>query len=90
MSYSLLSPTQQHGCNKKIYGFDIETYDNNKKFLMASITDGETDWVFRDKRKLIDFLKTKRFKDSYIVASNLGFDFFGTFFGEKEYNASSG
>jgi len=84
MSYSLLSPTQQHGCNKKIYGFDIETYDNNKKFLMASITDGETDWVFRDKRKLIDFLKTKRFKDSYIVASNLGFDFFGTFFGEKE------
>ena len=82
--YCLLKPTKQRGCNKRIFGFDIETYDDNKSFLMASITSDDEKWIFRDKHELIDFFKTKKFNNSIIVASNLAFDFMGTFFGEKE------
>jgi len=81
----ILSPTKQRGFNKKIYGFDIETYDNNRKFLCGSIYDDDNNyWYFTDRFELINFLKTKRFKRSIICATNLGFDFFGTFFGTPD------
>jgi len=80
-----LRPTEQRNLNKKLYGFDIETYNNNKSFLCASIYyDDKNKWTFFDKRKLIDFLKTKRFRNSYIIATNLSFDFFGLFHNEPE------
>lgn len=85
MSFKILKPTKLRNFNKDIYGFDIETYDNNKKFLCASLyLDENNVWVFKDKRELIEFMKQKRFKDSYICATNLSFDFFGTFHNEPE------
>ncbi len=82
---NVLKPARQRLFKGKIYGFDIETYNKNKSFLCASIFfDKNNKWVFYDKQKLIDFLKTKRFRNSHIVATNLSFDFFGTFYNTKE------
>ena len=81
----VLKATKFKKFNKKMYGLDIETYDNNKKFLCATIWYDDTNlWVFTDKRELINFLKTKRFWNSLIVATNLGFDFMGIFNNEPE------
>lgn len=85
MSFSFLfTPTKQRDFNKQIYGFDIETHAKNKKFLMASIVGDNFKNIFYNKRNLINFLKEKKFKSSYVAASNLGFDFMGLFYGSKE------
>ena len=77
-----LRPTKQKGFIKNIFGFDIETYDNNKKFLLGSIYHKNAKYrkTFLDKYKLIDYLKSSIFKNSYVCATNLSFDFYGTFF----------
>lgn len=80
----ILEATRQRANTKRIYGFDIETYDRNRKFLCASITDGKNTRFFRDKRECIGFLQDKRFRNSIMAATNLQFDFFGTFFNEPE------
>ena len=83
-----LEPTKQKFNKKKIYGFDIETYDNNKKFYCETLyLDDKNYWTFFDKQKLINFFKTKRFRSSYIVATNLSFDFWGVLFDKKESQA---
>jgi hypothetical protein len=82
---SKFSPTKQK-CNKKpIYGFDIETTNKNKDFLCASIVapDGRG-LFFDDRRNVIDELKNKKYENCYIAATNLGFDFFGTFHNQPE------
>lgn len=66
---------------KKIYGFDIETKNNNKEFLCASIWGDDYYEFFKDKQSMIEAFKQPRFYDSYVVATNLGFDFFGLFDG---------
>ena len=77
--------TKQRKFKGKIYGFDIETYDDNKGFLCASIYyDDDNKWMFYNKRDLIRFLKTKRFQNSIISATNLGFDFMGVFHEQPE------
>jgi hypothetical protein len=40
--------------------------------------------VFFDKRELIEYLKLPMFKNSFICATNLGFDFYGTFYETEE------
>lgn len=85
-----LGSTSQDIFTKEFFGFDIETYDDNKQFLLASICgvtrDGyQYEKVFYSPREVIEELKTNRlFKDSVLFATNLSFDFFGTFFTEKE------
>jgi len=39
---------------------------------------------FLKNKILINFFKTKRFYNSYVCATNLGFDYFGTFFGSDD------
>lgn len=84
MSLRKLNPTKWRNFSKKIYGFDIETYDDNKKFLMASIYSDNFKKSFYEKRKLIEFFKKPMFKNSYVAATNLQFDFMGTFYKEPE------
>ena len=85
-----LKKTKQKFFNKRIFGFDIETYNDNKNFLMASIIGlnkhgDEYKKVFYNKNDLISELKHNFiFRNSYIFATNLSFDFFGTFFDTKE------
>ncbi|HJZ23918.1 MAG TPA: DNA polymerase [Candidatus Babeliales bacterium] len=86
MKTKFLSPQKQKKSKKKIYGFDIETANDNKTFVCATLYyDDKNSWTFRDKEALIAFLKIKsRFGNAYIVATNAGFDFFGTFFGTED------
>jgi len=80
----VFAPSRFSSNTKPIYGFDIETYDHNKRFYCASLHDGAHVETFFNKGDIISFLKQKRFRNSIIAASNLGFDYFGTFFGEEE------
>lgn len=80
-----LSKTKQSKNKKRIYGFDIETCNDNKDFVCASVyLNDEQIWFFKEKQKLIDFFKTKQFHNSIVVATNLSFDFFGTFHNTDE------
>lgn len=84
--------------NKKIFGFDVETYDHNKKFLCASII-GQNYKKFYTYKKISgiesdgdinDMIKelysNRIFRGSYIVATNLMFDFFSIFPIEKTFD----
>lgn len=89
--YNYLSPLKTRYKSKNIFAFDIETYSNKNLFLMGSIY-GEffnpysdeieiVDEVFWDKNKFINFVLNdyRLFNNSYIFATNLGFDFFALF-----------
>lgn len=82
--YSILSPTKQQKTIRQTFGFDIETYDNNKKFLMASIYDGKEWKIFYSREDVIREFSKKRYKSSFVCATNLSFDFMGTYYGLPE------
>jgi len=80
MGKSRLSPTKQRQNKKKIFGFDIETYSKKNHFLCATVyEDDDNIHFFREVEQLINFFNTKRFRSSYVAATNLAFDFFGTY-----------
>lgn len=63
-----------------IFGFDIETYNNNRNFLCASIVGENYQKIFYNKEDLKKELATnRRFRGAYLCATNLLFDFFGIF-----------
>lgn len=65
---------------KRIYGFDLETYGNKNRFLMGSIYGEDIVRSFWNKDDMIDFImKNRRLENTYIVATNLGFDFLNLF-----------
>lgn len=74
----------QRNNTKGLYGFDIETYDNNKKFYCGSVVSDKIKMIFFDKNELIEFFKNPMFKNSYVAATNLGFDFMGVFHKTEE------
>ena len=88
----MLKPTNQRPFKGDIFGFDIETYDDNKKFYCASIYsenyikswDNQKFKVFFNKQDIIDEFKTNKFKGSVVSATNLAFDFWGLFFERYE------
>lgn len=89
----IFKATQQRIHSKRIFGFDIETYDDNKGFLLASIVgwdnrdrnDKPYSKIFYSKEELIIELKTNNiFRNSQLYATNLSFDFMGTFFGQTD------
>jgi len=80
-----LAPTKQKVFKKRIFGYDIETYDNNKKFLCASIVGDDYKKTFYSTQELIEEVKTNYiFRNSVLFATNLSFDFFGTFFSNED------
>lgn len=80
-----LRRTKQKIFKKKIFGFDIETCNNNKDFVLASIVSDDYEKIFYSKEEIIHELKTcVLFRNSVIFATNLGFDFFGTFFQNED------
>lgn len=87
---NVLKATRQKIFDKDFFGFDIETYDENRKFLLASIVgvtrSGEyVERVYYKPEDVVRDLKTDRlFKDSVLFATNLAFDFFGTFFNSDD------
>lgn len=84
MNRSVLQPTTQRAFRKNLFAIDIETHGDDNAFLCATIVTEGPSWSFRDKRELIEFLKQPAFRNSWMVATNLGFDFWGIFYGEPE------
>lgn len=86
----VLSPTKQKIFKKRIFGFDVETINNNKDFLMCSIVGIDRNGqdfkkVFFTKQDFINHLKTNYiYRNSVIFATNLSFDFFGMFFNNED------
>jgi hypothetical protein len=98
MKQQIFKATKFKPFKKHIFGFDIETSNRNKNFLMASIVGlnrtnrngvaSEYKKVFYSKDEVVAELKTNIiFRNSVIFATNLSFDFMGTFFNTDEYNA---
>jgi len=70
--------------NKLTVGFDIETYGDKNKFLMCSFIHDDKIRIFWDKEEAIKELQSKFYKDVWMCATNLMFDFFGLFHEAKE------
>jgi len=68
---------------QRYVGFDIETYDDNKRFLCGSISSPTGNIFFTDKSEMRKEFFNKKYRYHIFVASNLGFDFFGLFFGHE-------
>ncbi len=84
MKMGRIQQTRQLHNTRQIYGFDIETYDKNRKFYCASVFGNKIEKTFYEKQELINYFKTKKFKHSIVAATNLQFDFFGTFHDAEE------
>jgi len=64
----------------RMYGFDIETCDDNKTFICGSLVGPQYRKTFFEKEAMRRAIATvRRFGGSWIVATNLGFDFFGLY-----------
>jgi len=64
----------------KLFGFDVETVGNKNKFYMCSIVGDGYKKVFYSRKALIKELTSNRiFKASYLIATNLEFDFLASF-----------
>lgn len=74
---------------KNIISFDIETYGMENKFLLGGIYDDEGYKSFINKGDMIDYFTNRDnrelFKNSFIAATNLDFDFQALFYGWKYY-----
>jgi hypothetical protein len=86
-SQNVLKSTKQRFNKKRIFGFDIETYNRNKCFGLASIVGEGYCKVFYSKQDFIKEVKTNKiFRNAIIFATNLGFDFWGTFYKNEDKN----
>ena len=96
MPRHIFKSTTQKLFNKRIFGFDIETYDRNTRISCCSLVGKDLDGNIyqryfensngRDvKVEFLTEIKTNPiFKDSIIFATNLDFDFMGMFFNSDE------
>lgn len=83
-NFNVLKPTKGRRSSKKIFGFDIETYNKNKNFYCASIYGDDLEKTFFYKSDIIEFFKSNVCRDSIIAATNLSFDFMGIFYKKKD------
>jgi hypothetical protein len=77
------------GPNKKFFkfiSFDIETYSDENKFLFGSCYDGINCPIFWNREEMIEYLLGIYRENTYIVATNLSFDFNALFIGTKYYS----
>ena len=82
---NLLKKTKQKIFKKKVFGFDIETNNKNKHFVLASIYSDDYKKFYYTPEEVIEDLRTNKiFRGSVVCATNLSFDFFGTFFNQKD------
>jgi len=71
-------------------GFDVETYGDENEFLSGGFyfyeKGKEVFEYFYDKEEMLKFILSRRFKNKYVVATNLGFDLSVLFWGTKYWN----
>lgn len=88
---NILKPLSQKKLTKYDFvGFDVETYGDTNEFYIGGLfwfVDKKEKFVYFDNKKdMIKFLLTHKFKNKYIVATNLGFDLTALFYDEPEWN----
>lgn len=91
---SCLEPLKSEPVTRPLWGFDIETYGEKNRFLMASIVgDYGVKKVFWDKDDVLDYMtrhkSLKMFSKGYITATNLQFDFMGLIDKSRFFNSFS-
>lgn len=70
-----------------LYGFDVETYGQKSKFYCCSIYSDDFQRTYYSKAKFKKDMKTlNRFRESTIVATNLGFDYHAVFNRKDDVN----
>lgn len=81
-----LAPKKQKEKVPEVIGFDIETHGRKNEFVCASLVSNKYPEGLRFTRKdlLIEELKRRCYRGCYISATNLSFDFMGTFFGGED------
>lgn len=74
----------------KYVGFDVETFGDKNKFYSGGLY-----WIdrgkerfeyFTDKEEMIKFMLARKFRNHYLVATNLNFDFTVVFYDTKYWN----
>lgn len=87
--FQLLQKTATKTTNYNFFGFDIETFNENKSIsLMSLVSKKSVDLFFCcEKDSLFDMMQhDSDLRNSYIVCTNLGFDYFGLMHERKESN----
>ena len=91
MKYRILHRLKSKALNnKKIYGFDVETFQTDKgeyikqDFLMGSIVGKDTKEVFYDNKEMAREMLKRKYRNALFFATNLEFDFEHTFKDIKE------
>jgi len=80
LSNNFLKPCNDKIKQKKIYGFDIETYGKKNIFYMGSIVNETEQYIFYNKKEMQDFiLNSNKLRGCILFATNLGFDFLALF-----------
>ena len=79
----------KHYKEKRLIGFDIETHGKTNTFYMGGLyfPDGTYKSFYSKEAFIREFLKKKYYTNTYMVATNLGFDLTGLFYGLKEWNS---
>lgn len=80
-----LQPLKSEPAQRKVFGFDIETANNNRDFVCCTIVGKNYVKTFYDIDKFKKEIGTNRiFRNGFIYATNLMFDFYGLFFSHIE------
>lgn len=89
---NILKPLSKKKLTKYDFvGFDVETYGDDNTFYIGGLlyytkNKVEKFEVFEDREEMIKFLLSDKFKNKYIVATNLGFDLTALFYNTKTWN----
>lgn len=83
--WHILKKTKQKPFNKQIYGFDVETYGQKNTFYCASLYGDDIQKTFYSKDEFIKEITRRKYRNSYLVATNLGFDFNAIFYDRDDY-----
>ena len=87
--FYILKPTKQRTSIPYTIGFDIETCEKNKKFVCASLVGDNFKNIYYTKDSFIKAISHYKYRNCYLCASNLAFDFFGLFYNDeriKQFN----
>ena len=82
-TFSILKPYEDD--YNKILGFDIETEGPENNFVLGCFYGDDLKYVARTKQEVIDFVNERRLRNYTIFATNLAFDFLGSFYEETDF-----
>ena len=73
---------------KEIFGFDVETIrKKDNKFLMGSIVGKDFQYISWNIEKFSKKILSRKFKNKFLFATNLQFDFFSCFFPDEIFDS---